>query len=89
MFLLNLPVQLGSNPLEESGTIEIPDYLLETIEQYDINFIDLQSAHRGSLPGDNHPSPKTHRAIAEALAANPKIHTILYPSHEPTESGDG
>ncbi|MCA9447686.1 MAG: SGNH/GDSL hydrolase family protein [Candidatus Omnitrophica bacterium] len=89
LFLLNLPVQLGSNPLEESGTIEIPDYLLETIEQYGINFIDLQSAHRGSLPGDNHPSPETHQAIAEALAANPEIHTILYPSQEPMESGDG
>ncbi len=78
-YLLNLPVDPGTNPLETTGKIETPGYLLDAVEKDGIPYLDLMDTNRGFLPGDYHPNRLTHREIARALGENQEIREILYP----------
>lgn len=76
-FFIDLPTDPGANPLEESGRIEPPDFLIQAIQEHSIPLIDAHDAHRGTLPGDYHPNPETHRAIAEKIAGDERISTLF------------
>lgn len=76
-FFIDLPTDPGANPLEESGRIEPPDFLREAIQEHSIPLIDARDAHRGTLPGDYHPNPETHRAIAEKIAGDERVSTLF------------